>query len=1135
MRQKNIHLSVVSYLVIAVLCLTAFLGSVQPARAQSAVLRADALVLVNSASATYSDFGAWVQPYLDQFGVPYTLLDISTSPVPADLSAYALIVIGHRQIDPTGLLLDASEQQLISGAVNLGTGLVNFDTVLANGSNSPRYAFIQDIFAFGYSGGSGANNVQVNTSPALGSYIIADQPPNAAYTVFGGIFPQGVSLPADAETLMTVGGQPLLVVRSHGLGRAVQWTALDWMTFEVWGPMRGWDDIVWRSLVWAARKPFVLQGMPPFVTFRIDDVDGPFDWLTTSTQYGWRPWVGIFMDYVVDVATLKQISDAGNVTASIHARAAWDWFYYNHDVGNWPDAVIAQNFSDGAAWHAQNQIPISKFVLPHYYEMGTNVFEGLRSWGVEFTGTLIEPGTNYGSACLADGPYRRGITGCSAYQNNPFFYADYLTVNGRPEYDGQFFNVITEIRGDPEYEWAPDNNVASTVDRGLRHLRRGLTGLTLATVFTHEYYIQSITDSNWNAIMSGMTAGLQGYQPEYVTMDYAAQYVRAMYTSAIASSVVNAGSGLLDTTLTGSTDMNTRFYLFTESGGQIQKSAVHVPAFRGSTVVSVNAELPPPLPTPTPTAVPTATNTPLPPTATLTPQPSLTPTITPTGVLPQPTATNTSLPPVATATNTPLPPTATPTVPAGAPIRINLYEDSHQQPVLATTTDVGALISNDNQWTEFLYAPRGYPGIFAGVDENPPLMRFYASVPSGTYSLVANLYKHANLRYYWGTSAAAPQAFLYDATTGTAGSFNEYTLGTVTVNNNLFELYVNNADMLPGGSTYPYYGWSYVRLMPLSVPTATPLPPTATNTPLPPTATSTPIPPTATPLPPTATSTPISPTATPLPPTVTSTPVPPTATPLPPTATSTPIPPTATPLPPTATPLPPTATSTPIPPTATPLPPTATNTPLPPTATNTPVPPTATPLPPTATSTPVPPTATPLPPTATSTPVPPTATPQPPTITPTVGPIRIDVSNDANQFPILTTTTNADDLIDTDNLWTEFYYRPRGYTGVFASYNEQPPVERFYATLPNGTYTLYAGLYFHANLRYYWGYSVSAPQTNSYLVDRGSRGTFNEYTLGTVTVTNGVFEIFVNRADLVPGRGTYPFYGWAWIRLVRVP
>jgi len=1156
MRKQNNFLTVFSLAIIAIFCLSAFLGTPQPVHAQAAVLRSDALVLVNSASPNYADFQTYVQPYLDQFGVPYSTLDISSTPVPVDLGSYALIIIGHRQLDTAGTLLDASEQQIITNAVNAGTGLVSFDSNLADGNNVPYYSFEQSIFAFGYNAGISGTNVQVNSNPSIGAYIVADQSANAAYTTLGGIITQGVSLPADAATLMTVGGRPLLVARAYGLGRAVQWTSLDWMSFNVWGPMRGWDDMVWRSLVWAARKPFVMQGMPPFVTLRVDDVDGNFTWLTTATQYGWRPWVGIFLDWISDVPTLKQISDAGNVTVGIHARGGSDWFFFNHVAGtNWSDATVNQYFNDATTWYTQNQIPISKYVLPHYYEIGTNVFAGLQAWGVEFTGLPTTPGTLYGSTCLASGPYRKTISGCISSDNNPSYYADYLTVPGHPEFNGQFFNVLTEIRGNPDYEWAPDNNVASTVDRGLSHLRRALTGMDLATVFTHEYYIQAISDSNWNAIMSGMTTGLQAYQPEFVTLDYAAQYVRAMYTSKIASSIQNSSTGLLDTTLTGSTDLNTRFYLFTESGGQIQKSAVNVPTFSGSTVVSVDAQMPPPLPTATPTLAPTPTRTPLPPTPTNTPLPTFTPTTTPTGVLPPPTSTPTFVSP--TATFTP-PPTATPTLVAGAPITINLYEDIHQQPVLTTTTNANALVSNDNQWTEFLYAPRGYPGIFAGVDETPPLMRFYATIPSGTYTLVANLYKHANLRYFWGTTAAAPQANAFDATSGTAGSFNEYTLGTVTVTGDLFELFVNNADMLSGGSTYPYYGWSYIRLIPLSVQaTSTPLPPTATFTAQPPTATPTPVPPTATPLPPTATFTALPPTATatPLPPTAT--PLPPTATftALPPTATPTPVPPTATPLPPTATftALPPTATSTPLPPTATPLPPTATNTSLPPTATRTPTrtptatrtptrTPTSTALPPTATRTPTrTPTNTALPPTATNTALPPTATSVPPTATntptvnPTVGPVQIDVSNDANQSPILVTTTNANDLVATDNLWTEFYYSGRGYAGVFASYNETPPVERFYASVPNGTYTLYAGLYLHANLQYYWGYSASAPEAFSFLADSGTRGGFNEYALGTVTVTNGIFEIFVDRADLVPGYGTYPYYGWAWIRLAPVP
>ena len=134
---------------------------------------------------------------------------------------------------------------------------------------------------------------------------------------------------------------------------------------------------------------------------------------------------------------------------------------------------------------------------------------------------------------------------------------------------------------------------------------------------------------------------------------------------------------------------------------------------------------------------------------------------------------------------------------------INVWEDNHQQPVLPTTTNVADLVETDNQWTEFLYASRGYPGVFASTQERPPVMRFYASVPNGTYTLIANLYHNAHLRYYWGTSATTPEEFSFDVTTGPNGDFQEYTLGTITVSNGVFEIFVDRADLLPGGGAIP--------------------------------------------------------------------------------------------------------------------------------------------------------------------------------------------------------------------------------------------------------------------------------------------------------------------------------------------
>ena len=85
--------------------------------------------------------------------------------------------------------------------------------------------------------------------------------------------------------------------------------------------------------------------------------------------------------------------------------------------------------------------------------------------------------------------------------------------------------------------------------------------------------------------MEGITH-IASYNPEYVSMDYACQYLRAMENSNISAYPYNAAQGRSrHHPLTGSTDMPTRFYLFTESGGTIQQTFVTVPQFSGPTQV----------------------------------------------------------------------------------------------------------------------------------------------------------------------------------------------------------------------------------------------------------------------------------------------------------------------------------------------------------------------------------------------------------------------------------------------------------------------------------------------------------------------------------------------------------------------
>ena len=395
----------------------------------------------------------------------------------------------------------------------------------------------------------------------------------------------GITTPETVSNLAMTGSQPFLAVTTSSSGNAVQFGTYNWMSHAVKGPIYGLDDLVWRSIVWAARKPFVMQGVPPFVTMRVDDESGPFWWLDIANEFGFKPWAGLFFHNIDDAeaAHLSSLVNAGLATTSIHAFNG-GFFYFNHSGSDWPDATIAAYYAEGTQWHLDHNIPISKFMLPHYYEIGTNAFQGLSDWGVEFIGTQMEPGNGYGAPWIMNGPYRNYETGGSS-EGRPGYYADFITVPGHPEFDGQFFNCVTEIRDDAGYEWYPSSDVAGSIGRGTRQTKRALDSMALATLFTHGYFMDGIPPESWRAILEGITTNLEPYNPIYVTLDHACQYIRAMHTSDILDSTYDPVSRQVTATLTGETDMPTMFYLFTEEGANIQETLVDVPTFSGSTDV----------------------------------------------------------------------------------------------------------------------------------------------------------------------------------------------------------------------------------------------------------------------------------------------------------------------------------------------------------------------------------------------------------------------------------------------------------------------------------------------------------------------------------------------------------------------
>lgn len=194
----------------------------------------NALVLLDTSKPAAKWGREYVIPYLDHFGVPYHTVDLAVTDIEACWDCYPLIIISH-----PGALGQVNADAVLEG-INNGTGLISFDP------DFPKRAATgtQDK----------AEPLRFNTE----HYITALHKDSSTRNLFGPMSLPRMSV-SDGTVLVKAGDAPLLIAQRYGKGRIVQWTSQEWMGTEVLGPLAGLDDCLWRSIVWAARKPFAMR------------------------------------------------------------------------------------------------------------------------------------------------------------------------------------------------------------------------------------------------------------------------------------------------------------------------------------------------------------------------------------------------------------------------------------------------------------------------------------------------------------------------------------------------------------------------------------------------------------------------------------------------------------------------------------------------------------------------------------------------------------------------------------------------------------------------------------------------------------------------------------------------------------
>lgn len=582
------------------------------------------LVLIDKSDSLSDITRSYLIPYLNHFGIVYEVADIKSKKLSNRPSDYSLVIIGH------DMKIPEAANTLIRKICSKGAGIVSFDPDwrASNISLNPEIRSTKSIY--------------FNTD----HYITALHKKTDTVRCSTAL-PVRIAAKGRMKSLVFADGEPLVLVTDGSKKKCVIYTSMDWMKTRYLGPMMGLDDCLWRSFVWAAKKPFVMRGLPPLVSMRVDDVAGrgelmnksPFYWIETANRYGFKPWLGLFIynlnplainelrGYILNnMATatphaLGRPNRPRNITQDVNSYGenfvqTNSKFYYNpdalplrastYDEFLFFDHNTGKPFSDEEAirgleavdkWYAANQpLPMSKYFLAHYYEMGSNVIPYVsKKWGIEYIGMNKVINTPYADSIpwLKSGPFRQNekpgtVTNNAALRGKKaVYYSDFVDINGY-----KFFNSLTEIRDDAGYEWAPDNNTKASADRGIRQLRRALSSMALSVLFTHETdFIYKIKPESWEEQLRIISEGIRDFNPIMLTMDDALKIVRAEKTSHLTETVIGKDKKGIDITLNGSADTKTYVYLFTEENKKINQKLVEIPEFADSVKVSVPSSL----------------------------------------------------------------------------------------------------------------------------------------------------------------------------------------------------------------------------------------------------------------------------------------------------------------------------------------------------------------------------------------------------------------------------------------------------------------------------------------------------------------------------------------------------------------
>ncbi len=532
-----------------------------------------------------STFGA-----LTHFGIPFRVLNLADGqPTDDGLRGVPLAAIFQEHL---GARLGTEGRAALLRAVEAGMGLVNFDNDLAGyGSAWLDAAGLAGAGRGGEVLADGLEDLYVRDNQHAITWY-QDGDPHKRMKVPVPTVLTRTTAPEANVLLEDDRGAPMLVARPLGRGKVAQWLVSPkvWLR-QYFGHTFGLDDVWLRSLVWAARKPFVMKAMPPFFRLRFDDCQGlwrdgkDLHFVEVLNELGHVPSVCFCMRAVTadGAAKIHELYHAGKAEFAPHTLKPMTSLFYGDEHGEYTPEQFASLFGEIDETVDRLGIKPSRILSDHDHGWSVNAIPGLVQRDITYKMNITMPGETweavhqdwhpapYGSMDYAFDFLPSPADKFFVVHNHfppAFEYArayldeDHFLYNRGGGYGRYKWDMLNGVTRGPAYA---ENQIAVSAQRLADQTRLGLDAMFFGGTITHSHFIQHLNEQEWREILTRADTLMPRHRYESVPYDFLADYARSKVQTSIAAA--EATGSEVDVQLEGGAVVPLRLYVFAEPDG----------------------------------------------------------------------------------------------------------------------------------------------------------------------------------------------------------------------------------------------------------------------------------------------------------------------------------------------------------------------------------------------------------------------------------------------------------------------------------------------------------------------------------------------------------------------------------------